>query len=551
MLGTTRKMSVFVATLISALLFVEGLALATIIPVQITTDPANQGRPEVSGDIIVWKDLRNGNFDIYMHDLSDHSEHEISINPAYQNVPATNGSTVVWQDDRAGQDNNDLYMRKAPRPGETPENEQMLVTGMGQQLLPAVSGNTVVYVNELSGAGTETEPQNDIYKVDLETREVLALCSAAGSQWQPRIDGTRVVWQDFRNGNWDIYTQELGSSDPEQPVTLSPYDDKVADVSGDLIVWQRNTGGVNDIFVKDLSTGDPEQQLTNDAAYQSSPRVSGDLIVWESYDYQRGNWDVFMKDTTSGELTSLAASLDSEARPAVDGETVVWQDTDSATGNTDVWMAHVADINPPQVNNAAPADGAALNCDRPLVSGDFSDNRTGIDADTVRIEVDGEEVTGASAISEAGFSFQPETPLDEGTHTVTVSLADRSGNPASSSWQFETSAPELTLSMAGISWGSYEDYSNRELSVRFRFTNPSNDSVIHDAEVAAASATGGVIMITPTPLPVGEIYPQESPEAVLKYKIPEGAGSFRTSVYVGLTDDCGAGRYLPGPPPGG
>ena len=32
-----------------------------------------------------------------------------------------------------------------------------------------------------------------------------AICTAAGDQVSPAISGNTVVWFDYRNGNWDIY----------------------------------------------------------------------------------------------------------------------------------------------------------------------------------------------------------------------------------------------------------------------------------------------------------------------------------------------------------
>jgi len=37
---------------------------------QITTNPASQEKPSISGDYIVWQDYRNGNWDIYLYKRS-------------------------------------------------------------------------------------------------------------------------------------------------------------------------------------------------------------------------------------------------------------------------------------------------------------------------------------------------------------------------------------------------------------------------------------------------------------------------------------------------
>lgn len=180
------------------LILFANLGFAAGAPVQITTNSANQGRPDVHGNIIVWKDIRAGNWDIYMYNLGGGGEQVVANTTAYQNVPATNGMMVVWQDDRNG--SQDVFMRDVFLGIEQP-----LVTGAGNQGMPEISGNTVVYVDDHAG-------NNDIYSIDLATRTTQPaqpVCTNSASQWQPRVSGSRVVWEDNRNGNWDIYMMDI------------------------------------------------------------------------------------------------------------------------------------------------------------------------------------------------------------------------------------------------------------------------------------------------------------------------------------------------------
>jgi len=45
----------------------------------------------------------------------------------------------------------------------------------------------------------------DIYMYDLSINETLTVCERTTSQLTPKIYANKIVWQDNRNGNWDIY----------------------------------------------------------------------------------------------------------------------------------------------------------------------------------------------------------------------------------------------------------------------------------------------------------------------------------------------------------
>ena len=70
--------------------------------IQVTTSSASQVYPQIYVDVIVWQDDRNGNWDIYMYDVSTGVEQQITSDPTDQISPAIYGDTVVWQDARNG-----------------------------------------------------------------------------------------------------------------------------------------------------------------------------------------------------------------------------------------------------------------------------------------------------------------------------------------------------------------------------------------------------------------------------------------------------------------
>lgn len=514
-----------------ALLFAT-LASAAAAPVQITTNTANQGRPELHGNNIVWKDYRNGNWDIYSYDTSSGNEQAVSTSTAYQNLAATNGTTNFWQDNRSG--NWDIYYRSVLLGLELP-----LVSGAGNQGLADVEGNNVVYVDDLAG-------NNDIRSIDLSTRIVTDVCINTASQWQPRISGTLIIWEDNRNGNWDIYIRDLSGGDEHQ-LTSSPGDEKVADISGNIVVWQSTVGAVTDIHMMEMTADNQPGDVvavTSDGFAQNSPRISGDLITWE--DARNGTWDIYMKDLTSGITSALASGPSVQARQSIDREKVVWEDT--VSGNYDIWMTTVPDITAPVISGLTPAEGQQTGCGAPVVAASFSDNRVGVDTASVNLIVDGEDVTALSTISNNSISYAPPM-MDPGLHDAILSVADFSGNSKSTGWQFYSSQPQMSLNAQTAFWASYADYLNRELSVPYQLINPSAETTNFSVQILATQSTAGVILATEMPVWLGDIAPGAYGDAVLKYVIPADIGSFKTTIFTSSNDACGAVYNFPGPPP--
>jgi TolB protein len=120
---------------------------------RITTDPADQYSPAISGNYIVWEDYRNGNSDIYLYDLRTGTERQITTDPEWQSKPAISGNYIVWADYRKG--------------------------------------------------------NSDIYLYDLRTGTERRITTDPGYQYNPAIDGNYIVCEDTRNGNLDIYLYDL------------------------------------------------------------------------------------------------------------------------------------------------------------------------------------------------------------------------------------------------------------------------------------------------------------------------------------------------------
>jgi hypothetical protein len=87
-----------------------------------------------------------------------------------------------------------------------------------------------------------------------------------------------------------------------------------------------------------------------------------------------------------------------------------------------------------RLTNEQPGRGATVAARRPTISAGFTGGT--VDASTVRIQIDGNDVTNESTRSPRGFIFVPRGPLTPGQHTVQVSGTDSNGNPFLRGWRF-------------------------------------------------------------------------------------------------------------------
>lgn len=109
----------------------------------------------------------------------------------------------------------------------------------------------------------------------------------------PRISNNIVVWQDKRNGSYDIYGADI--SDPynivEFPVCVFDGDQTGPSISGDIVIWQDNRNGDWDIYGKNLTT-DVVFEITLGQSDPPYPEISDNIIIWQKY-VSSGNYDIY------------------------------------------------------------------------------------------------------------------------------------------------------------------------------------------------------------------------------------------------------------------
>lgn len=183
------------------------------------------------------------------------------------------------------------------------------------QLHPAADGTLVVWQDDRNG-------QFDIYLKDLAAAASQRLTADAASQESPAISGSRVVWQDNRNGTWDIYGYDLATGS-EFVVSEGGGDQTAPVIAGDWVAWEDRRSGNADIWAKNLVTGEL-LQITNHERDQLQPVLDGTLLAW--VDERFGVAEIYQYDLTTHQELRLTVDGFAQQQPAVSGSAVVWAD---------------------------------------------------------------------------------------------------------------------------------------------------------------------------------------------------------------------------------
>jgi beta propeller repeat protein len=200
-----------------------------------------------------------------------------------------------------------------------------ITTNSASQEYPAVSDKRIVWEDYRNGNA-------DIYLYDLTTNTVRQITTNSKDQKHPAISDKRIVWEDYRNGNADIYLYDLTTNTVRQ-ITTNSADQINPDISGNFIVWEDNRNGNYDIYLYDLTTN-TERQITTNSKGQYHPAISDKRIVWE--DYRNGNADIYLYDLTTNTVRQITTNSKDQKRPDVSGNFIVWRDY--RNGNGDIYL---------------------------------------------------------------------------------------------------------------------------------------------------------------------------------------------------------------------
>ncbi len=412
-----------------------------------------QASPRIATDgttaFVVWSDRRNGtSYDIYGSRVDEDGNlldpaaifigHGGSFD-AYPNV-AFDGTNylVVWNYQEG-----DIYGARVSKQGELLDPEPFVISdAIGAQQSPAVAFDgtnyLVVWRDSRSGLddiyGTRVTPSGIV----LNTAGI-PISTAAEYQFFPDVsfDGTNymVVWQDQRNGAYDIY----GSRVNQDGIVLDPAGIQIS-------------GATNE---------------------QNRPSIDFDgnnyFVAWE--DYRSGSaYDIYGSFITpdgtvlNGEGIPISTAADAQSSPSVsfDGTNylVTWHDRRDGS-NYDIFGARVNQSGVVQEPSGIPISNIDVYQIGPAVipySGQWlvvwKDNRNGNYADIYgsRISASG-TVTDPSGILIASSAQAQSMPAvaSDGTNYLVVWQEDRGGGPDIYGMRINASGRQLDEDAIAIS----------------------------------------------------------------------------------------------------
>jgi len=270
---------------------------------------AEQINPAASGNRIVWQDMRNGNWDIYLKEKGQETLNRITSNAANQENPAIDGNIVVWQDKRNA--NVDIYGFDLAA-----NHEFEIYGGTGEQIKPSVAGVWVVWQDNRNGNW-------DIYAKNIQTGETIQITNHERDQIRPAISGNTIVWEDYRNGLGEIYRYNIVSRQ-ETRITVNFENQTMPAISGDMLVWVDQRDGKKAIYRYNSLVGDV--RITYGNGDNSDPDVLGTTVVYTDYESGSDDPNLSFVELVNGRGGRLTSNIARQEKPVLGSDFAVWQD---------------------------------------------------------------------------------------------------------------------------------------------------------------------------------------------------------------------------------
>ncbi len=262
-----------------------------------------------------------------------------------------------------------------------------------------------------------------------EAHECLITVNTSGSdQIAPAISGDLIAWQDYRNGNPDIYLYDIATG-KETRITQDSFEHTLPAISGSLVAWEENLG-IAFLRLPNLV----EAPL---ASSGFTPATYGDMVVWA--DTRDGDSHIYLYNTTEGEEAPITSEPGlQQINPAVGEYGIVWLNTsiDPVTylyGPADLYFNATPSGSALGFTNGSIVTGTASPMSPPAISRNriaWADNRNGVS------EIYLYDLTSGMETKITADQAEQIAPSIDGTRVAWVNTSD--------------SAIYLGLNMAGL-----------------------------------------------------------------------------------------------------
>jgi hypothetical protein len=300
--------------------------------------------PYSGGAFLAWPDERSGSIDVYAQklNLSGNSLWTANGVPVCAAASKQNhvqltsdgagGIIVAWRDRRSGVAY-DIYAQRIDASGcalWTTDGVPICTATKDQNspsLTPDGSGGAImawedfrnptfdIYAQRINASGS-TQWQSDGVKI----------CDASDSQYNPKVvtdcsGGAIIGWEDYRSGNWDLYSQRVSASGSVQwsnngvmicNASGTQYEIRLVSngAGGATYTWSDERSGVSacDIFSNNIDQSGKIGVLTAVKMYYVSLENSNVRIDWELSDMGIGMaYSIMRAEGSHGTFVELPA----------------------------------------------------------------------------------------------------------------------------------------------------------------------------------------------------------------------------------------------------
>jgi beta propeller repeat protein len=302
----------------------------------------NHQIPKIFNDEIVWQDFAydangNGLGIIFAYNITSGIETQITDNSTYTTNPAIYDNLITYTDcgaDYTCGSGSTIFIYNITTGTRIP-----LSSEIDDYDNSAIYGNQVVWQNTSSVSGI---PQ--IYYYNTSSGITNPVYPTGNSQLEPAIYDELVVWKDL-SGNPEIYLFNL-SSNMGAPISDNSggQDQAFPVIYGNRIVWQDKRNGNYEIFINGTAPGDEYSLTPNEPTVNHMyPAISGNWTAWMQSNVTSGyigTNDIFVNDTSIYQKIPIALNLKGIAggpfisySPINSLYRIVWDEQDASTNN--------------------------------------------------------------------------------------------------------------------------------------------------------------------------------------------------------------------------
>ena len=326
---------------------------------RITTNLSDQFDPAISGDIVVYTDLRGVDSDIYYFDTATGVEVQVTSLLGNQQLTDVSGSHIVFTDSRRW----DVYAYSM----ETATSTNFTSESTGAAMDPAVGKRLVAWVDRRDG-------NQEIYARNMAAGEERRISNNLTQDSSPAVDyfdDKLIVWQRCDELQCDIWSYDWASMATRQITSTLNSSERLPGVYNNLITYESvHDDGEWDVCVTDITQPGIEKCLAL-PGQQTNPNISGEFIVFET---QEGDFSrVCVWNLPTNQVFRInTAPAASKYLNDIDGNRIVY--TDNRGGQLDIYLYTVA----PVLSYAGIIELPKTGQTTSYVAGDDGDLETGV-----------------------------------------------------------------------------------------------------------------------------------------------------------------------------